>query len=246
MSLNFKPQRSVVATNPKALALSDRTVLTIGSKTSLSPGFNIAGIIIQNTSGSFMLLEPMHVYVPPYTLGWIYDPIPTTQYLEITWPSGPLGAQSTIGGESPVIYLYDEPIGYDAGLTLIPTPYGYSFTANNTSMGVGVSSLGGQSILATPPAGRRYRIFKVNSAVYNAAGVATTDSVIFQYLTNGTFGTLPYIYHGCTPTNPTQTDTNVPTGFDLPLTGSFQVSFTRVSPTAAVVNMNWSVIYTLI
>lgn len=93
------------------------------------PGANqIAGILVDNPSGDWLLIQPgNNVYVPPYTIGWAHSFLPTTvsvNVLATTFGAAralpPAGQVSTLQGDPVTIRLYDEPIQDSNGTATTP------------------------------------------------------------------------------------------------------------------------------
>lgn len=82
---------------------------------SWQPGFQIAGLRIDNPSGSWLHVETLNRYVPPYTLEYRADFIPSTTSLTIRFTDSPTGTPSELVGEPIVVQAFDTPQGFSQG-----------------------------------------------------------------------------------------------------------------------------------
>lgn len=89
------------------------------SLTGLSPGWQVAGISIDNYSGSWLLVEPIHLLVPPYVLGWATPVSPANATIEITYVPGPGGFLGTTAGAPAVVTLTGYPVAPSPGVPFI-------------------------------------------------------------------------------------------------------------------------------
>jgi hypothetical protein len=77
--------------------------------------WEVAGINIDNPSGSWLLVKGIEQYVPPYTNGWQYPLIPQQASVTVRFVDSPSGSQSSLIGDPPVVTLYNEPVGPSQG-----------------------------------------------------------------------------------------------------------------------------------
>lgn len=130
-----------------------------GGIAAMQEGFLIRGVVIDNPSGSWVVLKPTLQYIPPYTFGWSTNIVPGQQVMGAAYIDGPVGNQpSSKAGLPVVIYLYDIQVGNQAGYTFVDT--------NPDTLllnGVVTATLAGsQPTLLTPPSGKRIRLLSAN------------------------------------------------------------------------------------
>lgn len=93
--------------------------------TTLPGPTQVAGVRVDNPSGSWLRLAQVVDYVPPYTLGWSRTIIPAVLSLDILWTDSPSGTPSALTGLAATVTLYDTPQpnsqGYASGATEIQT-----------------------------------------------------------------------------------------------------------------------------
>jgi hypothetical protein len=96
-----------------------RVPLSTTKSKQVMPGWLIRGIEAANPSKSWLLINDD--YVPPMTLQWrkTVQGIVLTSALITT---GPDGQAPILTGAEPTIILYDEPIGYSAGIRYYSNP----------------------------------------------------------------------------------------------------------------------------
>jgi hypothetical protein len=117
----------------------DTRQLTIGAagtgqkSWNLPGGFQIAGIRIDNPSGSWLVL-PDGTFIPPYTLGFGHSFQPTISRLDVLFSVGPAGQVSTQQGDKPTVTIYSEPVGEAPG---VPSGAGTAFIEQFTPYQVG-------------------------------------------------------------------------------------------------------------
>jgi len=83
------------------------SILPGGSLSNYSPGFFIQSMSVDNNSGSWLFVETLHQWVPPYTLGWTRNLDWQTRAVSIASRTGPNGLVSTSAGEDVVVTLSD-------------------------------------------------------------------------------------------------------------------------------------------
>ena len=80
------------------------------------PVGEILGLRIDNPSGSWLLIQPINEYVPPYILGWTRSFSTAAASIDIRFVNGPAGQISTRVGD-PVRYTVDSlPLGISEGV----------------------------------------------------------------------------------------------------------------------------------
>lgn len=84
---------------------------------SWNPGFQIAGIEVNNPSGSWLLLSGINQYIPPYRAGWKFSLSPAQAAIDLSFVDSPSGSLSVLAGPDVVVTLYDEQIGTSEGVT---------------------------------------------------------------------------------------------------------------------------------
>jgi hypothetical protein len=70
----------------------------------------IAGITIDNPSGSFLFVTGINQYVPPYVLGWSFPVDPQQPQISIKFVDSPSGSKSNLVGTPPSYTLSDTPV----------------------------------------------------------------------------------------------------------------------------------------
>lgn len=91
-------------------------------------GQAVSGIIIDNPSGDWLLVQPgNNLFVPPYQMGWAHSFLPTTASVNVlatTFGAAralpPAGQVSTLQGDPYTVKLYDEPVGESNGVSVLP------------------------------------------------------------------------------------------------------------------------------
>lgn len=91
--------------------------LTLGQDLVSATGNNwqIAGIAIDNPSGSWLLVEGINQTVPPYVKGWTYPVTPSQLNISVRFVDSPSGSLSQLVGGQPHVILYDQPVPISAG-----------------------------------------------------------------------------------------------------------------------------------
>jgi hypothetical protein len=80
-------------------------------------GWHIAGIQIDNPSGSWLFVTAIDQYVPPYRVGWKYPVSPQASSLSVRFVDSPSGSVSELVGDPITVTVYDVPIPTDHGNT---------------------------------------------------------------------------------------------------------------------------------
>lgn len=101
--------------------MQDSVVIPIGAigtgkkSWQLAGGFQIAGVTIDNPSGSWLWIPDDNTFIPPYRLGFAHTFAPTQRQISILFSNGPSGQVSTIAGDDPSASIYDRPVAESAG-----------------------------------------------------------------------------------------------------------------------------------
>lgn len=82
---------------------------------SLGAPWQIAGITVDNPSGSWLLI-PNIGNIPPYTMGWATSPVPTVMVIDVLFSESPSGSPSTLTGQPITVTISDDPVGESNGL----------------------------------------------------------------------------------------------------------------------------------
>lgn len=96
------------------------SVADVGTKFQLRPQgpWQIATVEIDNPTGRWVYIEPLSLYVPPYTIGWKKESRPWTVSLECTWAEAPAGGGVNVDdGTQLIVTLHSTYLGEDNGLT---------------------------------------------------------------------------------------------------------------------------------
>lgn len=83
----------------------------------LPGGYQIAGVVIHNPSGSWLHIPQDNSFVPPYTLGWAHSFSPKQARIDILFADGPAGQKSTTDGDNPQAQIYDLTVAESAGVS---------------------------------------------------------------------------------------------------------------------------------
>lgn len=79
------------------------------------PAYQIAGIVIDNPSGSWLRVSGVEKYVPPYTNQWSYPCSPKLASVSVRFVDSPSGSQSVLVGLPPIVTLYNVGVPAYAG-----------------------------------------------------------------------------------------------------------------------------------
>jgi hypothetical protein len=100
--------------------MHDVAYLTVG-RDKLSwvlPGnYQIAGITVDNPSGSWLLIPQDNTYIPPYTSDFAHSFRPTLARVDVKFVTGPASQPSTLQGDRPFCQIWDTPVGESNGVT---------------------------------------------------------------------------------------------------------------------------------
>lgn len=81
------------------------------------PSGEALGIVIDNPSGSWLTVYPLHDFVPPYTLQWSRDFPYSVASATVRYTPGPAGQPSTIEGDPIIVWLDSERVGASNGVS---------------------------------------------------------------------------------------------------------------------------------
>lgn len=119
--------------------------------------WQIAGIVIDNPSGSWLQVSGINQYVPPYVLGWSYPVAPTQASLSVRFVDSPSGTPSGTQGGPVTVRISDVPVPAYPGIpsgayqSEQPSTVGVSF-----QHGVVFAAEGGElTIIFVPAFGKR-------------------------------------------------------------------------------------------
>jgi hypothetical protein len=134
-------------------------------------GWQIAGIRIDNPSGSWLLVSGIDQYVPPYRLGWEYPVTPQASSLDVRFTDSPSGSESVNEGDPITVTVYDSSIppnqGFASGagmrVTTVP-PLSFA-QVSGTSTPAG-SAGSGFTLTTNPTTARQQLVIRRLSATY--------------------------------------------------------------------------------
>lgn len=95
-------------------------VKPVGTQLELRPqaSWQIATIEVDNPSGRWIYIEPLSIYIPPYTIGLKKEFHPTTVSVSWTYADPPAGGGINVDdGTQIVVTLHSDYLGEDNGLT---------------------------------------------------------------------------------------------------------------------------------
>lgn len=130
----------------------------------------IRGVLIDNTSGAWLLLRPTNDYIPPYTIGWARTFTGGVASVSVSYES-PAGQVSTLSGDPAVIVLDTEPVPASSGSTQ-GTAFIEQFTPTLSDGGSELATVTGiQAGILAPVPGKRYRLLTVNVSLLPDPGM---------------------------------------------------------------------------
>jgi hypothetical protein len=186
-------------------------------------GFQIANIQIDNTSGSWLTINPGNFLVPPYTLGWATNLIPSANSVDVIYTDGPAGLSSSTSAGSPInISLYNEPLGNLPGSQYISTETSILSIYYN---GLAGTPAGQFATLLPAIVGNKYRFHSLtlrtndDSAVNLVLVDVVSGTVLSQLITNNTMPMASISYP--------------PPGLDATVSSSIQIDFQALWKTAS-------------
>lgn len=99
----------------------DTTIIPVGAVGTGKKSWNIpnsnqiAGLLLDNPSGSWLFIPQDRTYIPPYTMGFQHSFSPTFARVDILFSNGPSGQVSTQQGDPVRATIYDVKIGDSPG-----------------------------------------------------------------------------------------------------------------------------------
>lgn len=196
---------------------------TDGNDLSLPVG-QIAGIAIDNPSGSWLRITGVEEFVPPYTLGWGIPVSPTQLTVDVLFVDSPSGAPSDLIGSPVTVVVSNYPVPRNAG-TLSGDPHTgrpgqatVQFTVKSPALAVEagfanqlVPAVAGTSIVPL-------RIYMSASDPVNGAPTRMLKGLVSMWV--GAAGGIPHM--SVSPASPFAMAECVP-GFRLPVSADLGV-----------------------
>lgn len=122
----------------------------------------IGGIQINNPSGSWLRVETVEQYVPPYTNGWQYPLIPMQANATVRFVDSPSGSKSVLQGSPPQVTLFDEQLppseGFTAGSLALTSGAAQDYLVRRVAFSQYAEPGGGLSSIIIPATGLGTRI----------------------------------------------------------------------------------------
>lgn len=178
----------------------DSAILPVGqSKRSwiLAGGYQIAGITVDNPSGSWLFIPQDGTFVPPYTLDFAHSFNPTLSRVDVLFQDGPSNQVSTIEGDPPLVRIYDRAVAEAAGVTSgAGSAFIRGFTPTvNVTAGVVLAGIGSAGIAVLGVFGKRWRLrsYSMHKSFNGILGAQAHDTPIAFALTDG-LNTLVQVY----------------------------------------------------
>lgn len=209
----------------------DVAVITIGAvgtgKRSwvLPSDFQVAGVTIDNPSGSWLWIPQDNTFIAPYTLGFAHSFHPTLSRVDILFANGPAGQISTQQGDKPTATIYDKPVADSAGQT---SSEGSSFVEQFTPVLVSTAqvivpySTGVSTVILAAIANKRYRVLtsEVMLNPFSGNPPINYDSPInYAFLQDA--GLIAMILGRVSPEHPSDVR-QFPGGMDFPVGGAIR------------------------
>ena len=207
-----------------------------------NPGFTIYGIVVDNPCGTWLLLEPLHLYVPPYTIGWRYSPMPGVRNLSLEYTSGPsqfgiMGQPVSAQKEPTILQVYASSVGWSPGITYIDMAPPLNVTVASTTLNLGIGAASG-FLTITPFLGAsasttaRYRIWRLDVLAFGSAiTVASLGTWHFFAIGSSSWGNRLFVRGACTTSKPSEHFTYTQ-GFDTMIGETIQFAIGRTDTTA--------------
>jgi hypothetical protein len=109
----------------RSKAVGDNQAGGIGAMT--LPGTRIRGVIVDNPSGSWVMLDGVGLgfqpFIAPYTLAWSVSVLPSIAELSAAYVAGPIGQPSSSAGAPMVVYVFEAQVPSSGGSAFIqPVP----------------------------------------------------------------------------------------------------------------------------
>lgn len=149
---------SIPLRDERDLALND-------TLSNYSPGFTVAGVVIGNDTGNWLLVNNLYL-VPPWTYGWS-QPLPGTRSVSVVPVPGPTIVPSTNAGTFVRVILTSDPI---------PQSNGYTATVSVASI-IGSITVGGTVDVSGS---------NVNAVITNALTIAGVVNIAGAVTVGGT------------------------------------------------------------
>lgn len=147
----------------------------------------IRGALIDNPSGSWLLIQPGNTYIAPYTIGVALTFPGGITSLSVLYGDGPAGQVSTLQGDPPVIQLDTQPVEPSAG-----TASGAAFIAGFTPQltrwtgrQICTVSAGYNATLLAAIPNKRYRILYASLFDFSIDGLWQGDASLFARIDGG-------------------------------------------------------------
>lgn len=190
------------------------------------PAREARGIIVNNPSGSWLTVYPLHDDVPPYTLLWSRDFPMSVANATVRYDNGPAGQVSTQDGDPFTVWLDTDPVGTSDGTPAPGKPFVQGFTPvlNFADLDRLVQAAsGGTGLVGLVPgvAGVRYRLLTLTPTLQ--FGTSSTQSASNVYFRMSNSGGRPPQRVLLTPRVPV-VPLIFPLGLDYPAGGSIDYS----------------------
>lgn len=142
------------------------------------PGTRIRGVIVDNPSGSWVILDGVGLafqpYIAPYTLAWSVSLLPSVSELSARYVDGPTGQPSSTAGAPLVVYLFEAQVPSSAGSAfVVPAPTAESSVTSVTA----TPTVAGAPLLAGV-SGRALRIYSVSCCQDMITGPNDSDAFV--------------------------------------------------------------------
>lgn len=181
----------------------------------------IRSVLIDNPSGSWLLLRPTNDYIPPYTIGWVRSFIGGVASVDIVYEA-PSGQVSTLQGDPAIVVLDTEIVADSAG-----SSSGAGFISQFTPVQRAVfsqtitqsASVTGTLIAAVP--GKRIRILTID---VTKTSTTRDGSITYGFIENGV--PLQNVVSGVVDTANPSREHVYSSGIDLAIGSSLTYSFT--------------------
>lgn len=185
------------------------------------PSGEARGIVIDNPSGSWLLVTPLHDYVPPYTMQWSRDFPMTVASATIRYVDGPASQVSTQQGDPFTAWLDSDPVGASAGAQTPGVPFIEAFTPTlSAELPVQFEITGTLAVTNILPSvtGKRYRIW---SGIVRLSAIPATllaKDVPFTWVirSNNLVGNYPRLSGYIVPVEHPSDFLAFPSGWDFP------------------------------
>lgn len=177
--MRSQPFLSPFVSAPQATLTGDLVAMS-------SPAGHAKGIVIDNPSGSWLLVFPTYDYVPPYVLGWSRDFPYEVASTTVRYVNGPSGQISTQQGDPFDVVLDTDVVGSSDGSPAPGATFIEQFTPTlAVSSEWDIRTTGDNVTLLPAIAGKRYRILTAMMGyVYNALSLSGNDSGITVQVTD--------------------------------------------------------------